>query len=133
MIDIKHHHCKKGHIKLCFKISSHLTREIIVVIILFLLILILLLLPGRLLPATIVPLTLVTRSVGVPLRPHLDHAVECLVTEHGLVFPVQLEQVGGVGPVDHHLELTLQRTLSTNIIEQVPVELEIDKVVLREN
>ena len=62
--------------------------------------------PGLLVPAVSVPW--VAAPVGVPLRPHLDHAVEGLVTEHGLVLAVQLEQVGGVGPVDDNLKLALQ-------------------------
>ena len=52
-----------------------------------------------------------------------------LVTEHGLVLPVQLEQVGGVGAVDDGLELALKRTLPPHVVEEAAVELQVDEVV----
>ena len=52
------------------------------------------------------------------------------MTEHSLVLPVQLEQVGGVRAVDDGLELALQRALPPHVVEEAAVELQVDEVVL---
>ena len=51
------------------------------------------------------------------------------MTEHSLVLPVQLEQVGGVRAVDDGLELALQRTLPPHVVEEAAVELQVDEVI----
>ena len=52
------------------------------------------------------------------------------MTEHSLVLPVQLEQVGGVRAVNDGLELALQRALPPHVVEEAAVELQVDEVVL---
>ena len=56
-----------------------------------------------------------------------------LVTEHSFVFAVQLKKVGRVSSINDRLKLALQRTLPAHIVEKTAVELQVNKVVLREN
>ena len=53
-----------------------------------------------------------------------------LLTEHRLILPVQLEEVGRGVPVDDGLELSLQRTLPPHVVEEAAVELQVDEVVI---
>jgi len=73
----------------------------IIVVVIFLLVRVVLL------PPSVDPLS-TSGPVGVPLGSHLDDAIKCLLTKNCFIFPIQLEQIGRVPPVDDRLELALQ-------------------------
>ena len=56
-----------------------------------------------------------------------------LLTEHRLILPVQLEEVGRGVPVDDGLELALQGTLAAHVTEETSVELEVHVMIVSED